>query len=404
MAKVAVKKTRVTKKSLAVARTRTNRDPSPKWDGCESWTTEEFQKHFNHAMDYYRLEADAKQFKPSVIKWMSLNGYTENQIKTAKSLKDYRFNSTMGGISECLMRGMSAVRKDFNNGKNTVTWLKGAVSKMLDDGRYDVDPEEAQQTESSKQPSIQDRLRETAAQMTDELEDAYEKFQTDPNGFDPKSFKVLNLLKGKAAKAAHARVIKSFYANDLNEITEAIQGNDEQLKEAYSHRTKSQLKKMLSFLQEIDGACTMLMQEAKVERKPRARKAKPVEKIVEKLKYKKSDEQLKLVSIKPADIIGANELWVYNTKTRKIGKYVAENIDPKGMARSGSGLSVKGTSITGFDENLSVQKTLRKPQEQMAQFKSAGKVALRKFLDEIKAVDIKLNGRINEETILLKVN
>lgn len=404
MAKVAVKKTRVTKKSLAVARTRTNRDPSPKWDGCESWTTEEFQKHFNHAMDYYRLEADAKQFKPSVIKWMSLNGYTENQIKTAKSLKDYRFNSTMGGIAECLMRGMPAVREDFNNGKDTVTWLKGAVSKILDDGRYDVDPKEAQQTESSKQPSIQDRLRETAAQMTDELEDAYEKFQTDPNGFDPKSFKVLNLLKGKAAKAAHARVIKSFYANDLNEITEAIQGNDEQLKEAYSHRTKSQLKKMLSFLQEIDGACTMLMQEAKVERKPRARKAKPVEKIVEKLKYKKSDEQLKLVSIKPADIIGANELWVYNTKTRKIGKYVAENIDPKGMARSGSGLSVKGTSITGFDENLSVQKTLRKPQEQMAQFKSAGKVALRKFLDEIKAVDIKLNGRINEETILLKVS
>lgn len=404
MAKVAVKKTRVTKKSLAVARTRTNRDPSPKWDGCESWTTEEFQKHFNHAMDYYRLEADAKQFKPSVIKWMSLNGYTENQIKTAKSLKDYRFNSTMGGIAECLMRGMPAVREDFNNGKDTVTWLKGAVSKILDDGRYDVDPKEAQQTESSKQPSIQDRLRETAAQMTDELEDAYEKFQTDPNGFDPKSFKVLNLLKGKAAKAAHARVIKSFYANDLNEITEAIQGNDEQLKEAYSHRTKSQLKKMLSFLQEIDGACTMLMQEAKVERKPRARKAKPVEKIVEKLKYKKSDEQLKLVSIKPADIIGANELWVYNTKTRKIGKYVAENIDPKGMARSGSGLSVKGTSITGFNENLSVQKTLRKPQEQMAQFKSAGKVALRKFLDEIKAVDIKLNGRINEETILLKVS
>jgi hypothetical protein len=66
-------------------------------------------------------------------------------------------------------------------------------------------------------------------------------------------------------------------------------------------------------------------------------------------------------------------------------------------------LSVKGTSIIGFNENLSVQKTLRKPEEQLKEFKAAGKVQLRKFLDDIKAVDIKLNGRINEEVVLLKV-
>jgi hypothetical protein len=66
-------------------------------------------------------------------------------------------------------------------------------------------------------------------------------------------------------------------------------------------------------------------------------------------------------------------------------------------------LSVKGTSIIGFNENLSVQKTLRKPEEQLKEFKAAGKVQLRKFLDDIKAVDIKLNGRINEEVVLLRV-
>jgi hypothetical protein len=66
-------------------------------------------------------------------------------------------------------------------------------------------------------------------------------------------------------------------------------------------------------------------------------------------------------------------------------------------------LGIKGTSITGFNEDLSVQKTIRKPDEKLKEFKSAGKVALRKFLDEINATDIKLNGRINEDTILLKV-
>jgi hypothetical protein len=49
-----------------------------------------------------------------------------------------------------------------------------------------------------------------------------------------------------------------------------------------------------------------------------------------------------------------------------------------------------------------VQKTLRKPEEQLKEFKAAGKVQLRKFLDDIRAVDIKLNGRINEDIILLR--
>ena len=151
---------------------------------------------------------------------------------------------------------------------------------------------------------------------------------------------------------------------------------------------------MIDFLNEVNSACTMLMQESKINRKPRAKKVVPADKVVSKLKYKKTDEPLKLVSINPADIIGSKELWVYNTKTRKLGKYVAADF---------SELGVKGASITGFSEMLSVQKTLRKPVDQLKEFKAAGKVVLRKFLDEIKAVDIKLNGRINEETILLKV-
>jgi hypothetical protein len=138
----------------------------------------------------------------------------------------------------------------------------------------------------------------------------------------------------------------------------------------------------------------MLAQEAKINKKPRAKKAVPAEKIVAKLKYAKTHEPLKLVSVNPADIIGAKELWIYNTKTRKMGKYVAAEF---------SELGVKGTTITGFSEMQSVQKTLRKPEDQLKEFKSAGKVALRKFLEDIKAVDIKLNGRINEDTVLLKV-
>ncbi len=387
--------TKLKKASIAL-REKSKRDYSPKWDGCESWTAEQFMSHFRAAMEYYRMEGDSKSYKPAVVKWMTANKYLEANIKAVKKAKDWRISTTMGAIAHCLNRGMTAVRADFNDGKSSAVWLGKAVSELIETSRYDVEAVEAGAVvvEKPAGPSIQERLRDVAVRMTEELEDAYTSFQEDPDTFNPKAFKVLNLLKGKQAKAAHARIIKDFYASDLAEIEEALLGKDEQLKEGYSHLSKAQMKKLLEFLKEIDGACTMLMQEAKVNKKPRATKAKPVEKIVEKLKYQKSDETLKLVSVNPADIVGAKELWVFNTKTRKLGKYVAAEF---------SDLSVKGTSITGFSEMLSVQKTLRKPVEQLREFKAAGKVALRKFLDDIKAVDIKLNGRINEETVLLKV-
>ena len=87
-------------------------------------------------------------------------------------------------------------------------------------------------------------------------------------------------------------------------------------------------------------------------------------------------------------------MWVYNTKTRKLGRYVANEYQD---------LAVKGTSILNFNENASIQKTLRKPEEKLKEFKAAGKVQLRKFLDGINATDTKMNGRLNEDTILLKV-
>lgn len=373
------------------------RDNSPKWEGHELWDTNQFFRQFRNSMDYYRLEFSGKDLKPKVIDWMSANGYSKEEIKAYKNTKDWRTNLTMGAIAANLLKGMPAVRADFNDGKDATVYLRESIAKIVSEGVEDISDDETVvvKNNTAPQPSIQDRVREAAFKMTEDIEDAIESFQQDPEAFDPKSIKVVNSLKGRQAKAAHARIIKDFYQSGYNDLEELQNTTDEQLKEAYSHLSKGQIKKLFGLYTEIIGACTMLMQEAKVNKKPRAKKPQPKDKLVAKLKYQKANEQLKLVSINPVDIIGAQELWVYNTKSRKIGKYVAEDM--------GGALSVKGTTIVGYNENNSVQKTLRKPAEQLAEFKSAGKVQLRKFLDDIKAVDIKLNGRINEDVILLKV-
>ena len=395
MAKAATK-TRVTKKQVTAHRTKAAKDHSPTWDNVETMTADQFMRHWHNAMTYYRLEFSNKDLKPAVLKWMTEAGCVKTDIAAFKKTKDNRCNTTMGAIASCLLRGMPAVRADFNQGRDTAAWLRKEIVEVIEQGKDDIDDSVVVEVKPTVvQPSIQERVKEAAFRMTEELEDALEGFQTDPETFDPKAFKVLNLLKGKEVKAAHARIIKGFYAKDLAELEELASGKaDEQLREGYSHRTKKQVKNLIAFYQEIMSACDMLAQEAKVNRKPRKAKVVPKDKLVAKLKFMKSNEPLKLVSINPTDIIGASELWIFNIKTRKLGKYIASEFNT---------LNIKGTTITNFDEFKSVQKTVRKPEEKLKEFKAAGKVQLRKFLDDINATDTKLTGRINEETILLKV-
>ena len=384
-------------KHLAEVRAKKGRDFSPKWEGHETWNTNQFLRQFHSAMAWYRLESSAKELKPKVIDWMGRQGCTKEDISAFKKTKDNRCGMTMGAVAACLIKGMPSVREDFNDGRDTAVWLRARINEVIEQGRDDIDDSDAvvEVKKDVYTPSIQERLREVSLGMTEEIETAIEAFQTDPETFDPKAFKVLNLLKAKQAKAAHARIIRDFYSRNLTELLELSSGKaDEQLREGYSHRSKKQIKSFIAFLQEIESACNMLMQEAKVNKKPRAKKAVSKDKIIAKLKYKKSDEPLKLVSVNPADIIGAQELWIFNSKTRKLGKYVAAEFQE---------LGIKGTTITGFSEMKSVQKTLRKPAEQLKAFKEAGKVVLRKFLEEINAVDTKMNGRINEDIMLLKV-
>ncbi len=129
-------------------------------------------------------------------------------------------------------------------------------------------------------------------------------------------------------------------------------------------------------------------------RKPRKKKPISFEKKVKNLKFKKDDIDNKLVSIDPVKIMGAEKLWVYNVKTRKLGVYVALD---------NAGLAVKGSSIENYKYGESICKTLRKPKDVLSRVLEGGKVVLRKVMGEINSKPSELNGRINKDTILLRV-
>jgi len=391
-----VKKEKITSVSI---RENAKRDYSPKWDGAEGWDGEQFNRHFRGAMAYYRMESSGKELKSKVIDWMGRNGYEKAVIKAFKDTRDGRCGLTMGAVAACLIKGMPSTHAGFNNGRDTATWLGKEIAKVIEQGADDeIEVEEGVKAVKVEVyvPTIQDRLREAAGGMSEELDAAIDSFITDPEAFNPKDIKVVNLLKGKGAKAAHSRIIKGYFQRSYDELMELASGNaDEQLREGYKHLPRKNVKKLIEFYEAIMSACEQIAAEQKVMKKPRAAKVKPAEQVVAKLKFMLSDTKLGITSAPPATIIGASGVAVFNVKTRKIGYYIAT---------SSAGFSVKGTTLTGFTDK-SVQKTLRKPPEQIKEFKEQNtqKRFETWFAKSVKTTETVLNGRFSEDTVILKV-
>ena len=395
--KAPAKKTRVTKAQVTAHRTNAKKDHSPTWGDVTALTADEFSRKFRQAMDWYRLESSAKELKPKVVDWMGRNGYSKSEIQAFKKTKDNRCSGTVGAIAACLIKGMPIQRDDFNNGRDIEVWLRGQIANITNEGKNDIDEDAAPKVEKVEVyvPSIQERLRDAAGQMAEELDYAIDEWITDPEAFDPKAFKTVSLLRGKGVKPAHARMVKGFYEKMLAEIEEVqTKGCEEQLAESYENISKKNIKKLHDFLLSIMAACDQIVGEAKLNKKPRAKKVKPAEDLVKKLKFKATDDKLGITSVPPAQLVGAQGAVVYNTKTRKIGIYTSLN---------SNGLAVKGTTITNFTDK-STQKTLRKPEIQLREFKEQNtNKRVETWFKNIKATEVNLNGRLNAEIMILKV-
>ena len=271
-----------------------------------------------------------------------------------------------------------------------------------------------------KKPTIQERIASRVTEILDPVEVWLDRYNNNPDRFNPETLKLVPLFKKEKVGGVHARKIQERFEEPYKEFKELLDlrkknlkfkelddeqdfdSDDRQLLEAYEDVPNETIEKGIKAYDNIFEACDYMISIANANRKPRRKKEKSPEQLVAKLQYKQEDTKLELKSIDPTEIIYAEELWVYNTKTRKLGHYVAKILDPRGLNRPGTGLMIKGTSIKGFDEEASVQKTLRKPEKQLEEFTNSGPKKVLEFYDAIKTMGIKLNGRVNTEVLLLR--
>ena len=336
---------------------------------------------FNYMHDADDAKAFALDwFKSSLKKNKTSPGLAKGFIRTFSQIEPKHVR-TIGWNCRTLSRGGSLPKKIEDD-----MWSR--INRLMDQVKAENKPIIDEPVKEVI--SIQERVEARAGDLIGMLEEQIDKFVLEgKNDFD-----VAAWFRQQAVKPMIAKKIGDYYQPLYSEVFDAVSGKDEDLAYAYRKWKKPALKKYCEFIKSILSVCETNSVVVRAARKPRAKKVKPATELVAKLKYKEKDDGGNISSVSPATIVGANQLWTYNTANRTLAVYTA--MGP-------AGLSVKGTTITGFDEKTSITKTLRKPQETISKVLDGGKIALKKLMDDLTTKPKNASGRINIDTILLRV-
>lgn len=333
------------------------------------------------ALSWYNYMYDAKTAKDYVIDYMDTNPfYNKADKQRVRNCADGFFGITVPSLCRMLTNGTELCDAHMALVHQTIS---AAIIVKLDT----VEIEDAKST-----VNVRDRIENKANQVITDIDEVVDVVLKSRKKSD---FSCYDYFRANNTSVPVVRIVASCYEPTLAELNGAL-GGDKDLSEGYSSFSNKELKVLRDTIKGILDDCDRYINNKKVLRavKPKKVKQKSSVQLVSKLKYKKADETLKLVSVAPHEIIGADVLWVYNTSTRMLGKYQAE---------IGKTLSVSGTTIQNFDSDMSVAKKLRKPEEALKSMLGSTKGQLKRFMITLTTTETKLSGRINEDTILLKV-
>jgi hypothetical protein len=347
-----------------------------------------------NAYNWYNYFYDADQAKAWIIEYLKEFYKTEKELIKNANRIDSNHCRTTGWCCRILLLGGNLSQELQDRNIARIRSFADAAARASTDSSSSssegASKEEGSTEKEVKQViSIQERVTNRANDLIADIEGHLDNFYRDGTMFKP-----VDWLAQQDVKPMIAQKIADHYKPLYAEIFDALNGKDDQLKEAYSSWKKPKLKAYMEFVRSIISAAETRATIVKATRKPRKKKEKPASALVSKLKYKVKDDTLKLDSIDPKQIIGCNQLWIFNTKYRTLGVY---------NAMGPAGLSVKGSSIVGYDEKTSIVKKLRKPTEQLNKLMQGGKIVLRKFMDDIKCKSKEATGRINNEVVLLRI-
>lgn len=366
------------------------RSPDTKYVGLEpTWSVQPTEERFTaltRAFNWYNYFYGKKEAKEFVCVYLDANDRAKD-AKQIRSLSDSQMRLTTGWLARMALMGLQLDEHEQIK-------LDNLIKELLAIKDEPKEEEVAVDENAPAKLTIQDRLREKVSEFMGELDGLFDEFITSGAKLNA-DYKPVALMRSMNIAPQMISLVKDRWAKNLAEFEDAVAGKDPDLAKAYDYMTKTQLKQCVKFCELVLADCGSYVQIKKVERKPRKVKAVPPEKKAAKFKIQTEFAELKLKSLPAAQLVDKSEAWLYDSKKRKLIHLVADE-----YAKT---FTVKNNTLIGFSTVETVQKTLRKPAEQLKQITTIGKPAARKYFKDIKATEVAWNPRGNENLIVLRV-
>lgn len=329
------------------------------------------------ALNWYNY-LDIKDKDDQVRAWVAeyMEGrYAPDEVALVRRLEVWRIGSVVYGISRMINNG---VQLDPEVTEAHDTRVRELVSKAST---------EKEETKKSAVILPFDRAKEIRDHIVGEFEAMIDSFVE--SGYK-QGFSAYEHLTKISATLVQARYVADRYKPLLSEL-ELLKSGNKELKEAY-RLAKADINRFVEQVRTLVDDAERYAGNKKAAFKPRKRKQRDASQAVRGLKYLASYSELQLVSVDPSHVVGAKVLWTYNVKYRMLTRLVSSEEE---------GFSVGGSTLKGYDPDKSVYKFIRNPEKVLKG--TLNGPALEKLMDSIKNRSYPANGRINENTILLRV-
>ncbi len=351
--------------------------PEPDWGDNEP-TKDEYRRAYGWYNYMYNGKEHAKAVRLHFKK-------DKAKTKLLNKLPDWRLASPTMGTIVTLIKNGNRVPED------SMEYFNGMIKDILEIAKTTVVEQKKEAKTKRPTKTIQERTREIVGGHIAELEGILDQL------YDSKDYKfefdMYAWLGKNNVKPNNASAIREYYMPLHTEVELMFEGLDKDLNEGYDHLKPAVKRRYFKFMNEWMSDLARYSDNVKKIKKTRSKKPVTLEKRVKDVKYKETDDEFKLASVSPTEIIGAQALWVFDTKNRELSVYRAK--DPM------VGLLVKGTTLEDWSDK-SEKRKLRKPEEVLPKILKGGKRDLSKLMDTLTTTARTPNARINSNMILLR--
>ena len=346
-------------------------------------------KGFNAVKDYFHLQVDRKDCVSQVKTWVKKNFPQPSKYILANP--EYHFSMTHHAAT-AFWYNNDLYKNNDADGNTAKEFLNNLFDKMIpliEKGKVIYEEKQKANNIVSISPAVK-LMRKINNTIMQELLDLEDKWIDG----DDATINIYDRFKYHGLTNTAISHVKPMIEGWLLDYEDAYYKRCDQAVEGYSHLKRSTLnhrikvcKAMLEDLERIRSA-------TKASRNIKVKRPKSVDKQVAKVQYKKEDNDFKIVSINPIQIPTKSRLYAFNTKSKMVIEYITESVN---------GFEISGSTIKNFSKGLSRTICLRKPLDFLP-------IVLQKTPKQIDAAWQTLktktkvpNGRINKDTILLRV-